>query len=96
MQYLVTNLPTVEKNLTVTFASDVIRKDYFLIKVESSDIVEAATMALEILGEETDEILLNDVMFVYDSDSVIDNNPFCVETKLVLSNAGLYNAAKDF
>lgn len=96
MQYLVTNLPTLEKNLTITFASDVIRDDYFRIKVDSEDILEAATKALEIVGEESDEICLNDIMFVYDEDSVKDNNPFCVETKLILCNLGLYNQANKF
>lgn len=96
MNYIVTNLPTLEKNLSFTFTNDVVRDDYFRIKVDSEDILEAATKALEILSNETNEISLNDVMFVYDEDSVQDNNPFCVETKLILSNAGLYNQANKF
>jgi hypothetical protein len=96
MNYIVTNLPTLNKNLSFTFTNDVIRNDYFRIKVDSKDILEAATKALEILSTETNEISLNDVMFVYDEDSVQDNNPFCVETKLILSNAGLHYLSNNF
>ena len=96
MDYLVSNLPHVDKHLTVALAHDIVTKEYFCIKVNATDIVEAATAALETLAEHADAASLNDVMFVYDQASIEDNNPFCVETKLILSNAGLHNQANDF
>lgn len=96
MDYLVSNLPYAGKHLSVKFASDIVTQEYFCIKIDAVNIEEAATKALETLAEHTDEISLNDVMFVYDQASIEENNPFCVETKLILSNAGLHNQANNF
>ena len=96
MDYLVSNLPHVGKHLGIEFAHDIVTKEYFCIKVNATSIEEAVTVALETLAEHADEVSLNDVMFVYDQASIEDNNPFCVETKLILSNAGLHNQANDF